>query len=204
MEYIPGLDGKAGASADADADADADAELAAHVQRLIDRELDSIDTSVPHPGLLESHAAAAGGPSSLLPRSADGLAPFMPVSLAEKYTSQDGLDLQLLASHSQLRMARNSVLAELLLGDSTRSETQSFGNLLQLEAADARATQELLQQSLSKKRKLLQQVAEQRKRQILDFKPVDDFLNNRWNEKLNELTQLQIEKLSSEQSRQSE
>lgn len=201
MEYIPGLDGKA------DANADADAELAAHVQRLIDRELDSIDTSVPHPGLLESQAAtaaAAGGSSSLLPRSADGLTPFMPVSLAEKYTSQDGLDLQLLASHSQLRMARNSVLAELLLGDSTRPETQSFGNLLQLEAADARATQELLQQSLSKKRKLLQQVAEQRKRQILDFKPVDDFLNNRWNEKLNELTQLQIEKLSSEQSRQSE
>lgn len=187
MEYIPGLD--------ASDNGDADAELTKHVLGLVARELAAVDTTVPHALLPVLPEAVAG--TSVMPVSATGLRPFMAASLGEKYTSPESLDLPLLASYSQLRMARNAVLEQLLLGDRAggTAEAHSFDNLLQLEAADLKAGKGELERTLSKKRRLLEETAERRKRQTADYRPVDEFLSNRWNEKVNELLQLQIEKL---------
>lgn len=187
MEYVPGLD-----AACADADAAEDAELTKHVLGLVARELEAVDTAVPHalvPVLPEAVAT-----TSVLPRSATGMRPFMAVSLADKYTSAEGLDLQLLASHSQLRMARNAVLEQLVLAEGT-PERHRFDNLLQLEASRLRAGRAELGQTLSRKRRQLEEITERRKRQTADYRPVDEFLRNRWKEKVNELALMQIEQL---------
>ncbi|KAG0681651.1 hypothetical protein C6P40_004147 [Pichia californica] len=184
MDYIPGLDTRDNVSTTKDKI------LTQHINNLVDNELSKLDTSILHPSMSSLRIFSTGENDSILPRSNEGIKPFMSTNLSSKYTSSSSSiqDLKLLASHSQLRFMRNNTINQL-----TSTENNPLNNLIALESSSLDLQKSNLQSQLSKKRKSLEQISNQRKKQIKDFKPINDFLYNRWNEKINELIQLQIQ-----------
>ncbi|QPG72853.1 hypothetical protein FOA43_000155 [Brettanomyces nanus] len=106
-------------------------------------------------------------------------------SLAQKYTSFNGGSmmtkedkLKLLASYSMLR----SRSLDILQHNSNLVGNQWIMKLDQLERLNKQADSEL-----NLKRRRIDELLEIRKRRCLEFKPINEFMRNRWNEKIDEL-----------------
>jgi hypothetical protein len=187
MDYIPSID--------IDVSSEQYSALNDSIIAQIDNELNKIDTSILHPSIPNSLISHN---DTLLPLSDKGLRPYMKNNLADKYIGINGIpNLTLLTSHSQLRILRNNAIKINL--NYIDNNSNILNNLLILESEFLKSKLTSLNSSISKKRKLLDNIIDERKRQRKNFKPINDFLNNRWNEKINELAELQL-RLKSDES----
>lgn len=177
MDFIPTIDRT-----------DLDDHFLKLINNEIDKELSLIDTNILHKRISYNHNDSLSEHNSkLLPISENGLKPFMEYDLKDKYTgNNNNIDLKLLASYSSLRNLRNNQINQIV------SNSQVIDNLLIIESHQLKHKLDELDNLLSKKRKILDDVSKKRKKQSIDFKPINDFLYNRWNEKINQLIDLQI------------
>lgn len=181
MDYIPGIDSNINSISNSINPKDS--YLVDHIKNLIDSELKKIDTSKLHPSIKINQNT-----NSIIPISENGIKPFMEKDLSEKYTKTSTIDdLKLLASYSQLRLIKDKTI------DSITNNNFLLENLLLLESQEKVNELNELKEILNKKRKSLDELSDNRRKQIKSFKPVNDFLYNRWNEKINELIQLELE-----------
>lgn len=150
-----------------------DTPLLHEVLSRIDVELSQKDTSSLHPDI-PKYTSSTSSSSTLLPK------PFP--NLSAKYTSSSP-DLVLLTAHSQLRIQRNISL---------NRSIGNLNNLTLLHSIDLSNVNKSLDLQIAKKRKLLDDTKATRKKRLHDFKPINNFLNNRWNEKINQLIELSL------------
>lgn len=68
-------------------------------------------------------------------------------------------------------------------------------NLIYLELNNLKSFDESLSLDLESKKRKLNDIKIQRKRNCLEFKPINNFLINRWNEKIDEFVDVGIELL---------
>lgn len=156
-------------------------ELLKYVNTLINEEMSNTDTSQPHPSIPTSHTIHN---NKLLPLSSNG---FGMTPISEKYTS-NGVDYELIASYSQLRYLRSTSMHSII------NNTQSLNNLLTLEHNDLQNNNKDLSTLLNKKRAAVDELKSNRQKQIKSFHPINNFLLNRWNEKVNQLLDIEINK----------
>lgn len=188
MDYIPSIDSYG-----------SDEAVALKIKEDIETELSRMDTDVLHPSLAKNNSTVYNqddlpNEQRILPLSSAGLKPFMDYDLSDRYTGKAkdkvgiDVDLKLLASYSQLRLLRNKALHNQV------ANSEYVKNLLLLESRDMSMELDHLESKIVTKRKLFAQAKSSRKKQAKDFKPINDFLGNRWTEKINELAELQITK----------
>lgn len=175
MDYVPAIDTQP----------DENDPVRIQVLASIQTELAQTDTTLLHPSINTDISLALQN-DKILPISASGM--NMDTKLSNKYTNTP-LDLQLIASHSYLRLLRDTSVNNLVKSFSK----SNISNLLLLESIELQSNLESNKSLLDRKRKHLDDLIQKRKKQALDFTPINDFLDNRWNEKVNELIQLQLQ-----------
>lgn len=155
----------------------------------IEEQLGLMDTEILHPDI----RATTPSTDTLLPCTEQGIKAHMPNGdLADRYTKN--IDLELLASYSQLRFMRDTIL-EIPITNKIPNTDTSLRNLVTLEAEELKDYERSLDEQINDKKRHLEYVKNSRKKQSNNFKPINDFLNHRWSEKVNELAQLQVSKL---------
>jgi hypothetical protein len=159
----------------------------------IEEQLRLMDTEILHPAIKATTPSTDTTLDTLLPCTEQGIKPHMPNGdLADRYTKN--INLELLASYSQLRFMRDTIL-EIPITNKIPNKDTSLRNLVTLEAEELKDYERSLDEQINDKKRHLEYVKNARKKQSNNFKPINDFLNHRWSEKVNELAQLQVSKL---------
>lgn len=167
MDYVPNVDPE-------------DPDLKESIKLLVDEQLSKIDTSKPHPGL---STVDIPHDDDLLPLSETGM--NMP-KMSNKYTVNPENNLELLAAHSELRLLRNKSLEKF--------SDQAIRHLLLLESLDFQKSNNTHQKILQDKNRIIKTLKMKRRNQLSNFQPINTFLVNRYNEKINELINIQLRK----------
>jgi hypothetical protein len=184
IDYVPSVDSGNKDTARRDA-----------VLSAIEEQLRLMDTEILHPSIRATATATTTDTTldTLLPCTEQGIKAHMPNGdLADKYTKN--IDLELLASYSQLRFMRDTIL-EIPITNKIPNTDTSLRNLVTLEAEELKDYERSLDEQINDKKRHLEYIKNARKKQSNNFKPINDFLNHRWSEKVNELAQLQVSKL---------
>ena len=163
----------------------------------IEEQLRLMDTEILHPAIRATATTTTTSTDTILdtilPCTEQGIRQHIPNGdLADRYTKN--IDLELLASYSQLRFMRDTIL-EIPITNKIPNTDTSLRNLVTLEAEELKDYERSLDEQINDKKRHLEYVKNARKKQSNNFKPINDFLNHRWSEKVNELAQLQVSKL---------
>lgn len=155
------------------------------IQLAVAAAVETMDTDRLHPQVQET----CRHNDKLLPLSEKGL-DMSPLS--EKYTggSQGDVNLLLLASHSALRLQRNALIHSVITENPLLVDKHRY-----LQRRELESIYEELEKRASARKGELTVLENDRKQQLVEFAPINNFLTNRWNEKLNEKIQQEIAKI---------
>lgn len=156
------------------------------VKEKVEEEMKSIDTNKTHPYVLEKYPkVSTSHPLKLGTNSGKKLVDrYKNLQSDDEFSSED--KLKILGSYTMMRsrnlkmLNRNRMIVEngwLIKND-------------QLEQMNA-----TVDKQISDRKRQIEQVFDSRKRKCLEFKPVEEFLSNRWDEKIDELIGIGIEKM---------
>ncbi|VEU23881.1 DEKNAAC104974 [Brettanomyces naardenensis] len=185
LDYIPYLDDGV--------------EVDSSVELQVQEEMNGTNTDELHPYVVSKFPDITREHPLDIPITRDGMGMER---LASRYTSVEGDSklkkedkLKLLTSYSMLR----SRTLEVFDRNMTSIENEWLVSLDELERLNDRADLEI-----GRKRKQIDDLFASRKKRCLEFSPINDFLRNRWNDKIDELINVGVQVAERELEKETE